>query len=111
MPRGDNPNSRKNLIPFSERTEKEQRKIRQKAGVESGKARALKKTLNESLKELCTPEVLEELNQRLIQMARRGNLKAYEILRDGLGENPKDKISKEQLKLRKQELEQKKEGW
>ena len=111
MPRGDNPNSRKNLIVNSERTPEERKEQAKKAGIASGKARALKKTLNESLKELCTPDVLNEINQRLIQMAKHGNLKAYEILRDGLGENQKDKISKEQLKLRKQELEQKKEGW
>lgn len=111
MPRGDNPNSRANLIANTERTPKEIQKRNQKAGKASGKARAFKKILNESLKELCTPDVLDELNQRIIQMAKRGNLKAYLIIRDGLGENPKDKISREQLKLRKQELEHKKEGW
>lgn len=111
MPRGDNPNSRKNLLPFSERTEKEQRKIQKKGGKASGEARALKKTLSESLKELCTPDILNELNQRLIQMAKHGNLRAYEIIRDGLGENPRDKISEELLKLRQQEQKRKEEGW
>lgn len=36
-----------NLIPFSERTENEQREIRQKGGIESGKARREKKSLRE----------------------------------------------------------------
>ena len=82
-----------------------------KGGKASGEARALKKTLSESLKELCTPDILNELNQRLIQMAKHGNLRAYEIIRDGLGENPRDKISEELLKLRQQEQKRKEEGW
>ena len=111
MPRGDNPNSRKNLISNSDRTPKERKKQAEKAGKASGEARALKKTLSESLKELCTPDILNEINQRLIQMAKHGNLRAYEIIRDGLGENPRDKISEELLKLRQQEQKRKEEGW
>ena len=85
MPRGDNPNSRKNLkVPSS----KEARKNGKKGGKASGEARALKKTLNESLKELCTPEELDAMNRRIISMAKHGNLKAYELIRDGLGEKP-----------------------
>ena len=81
-----------NLIPFAKRTEAEQRKIRQKGGIASGKARRLKKTLTESLKEICTPEAINEINNRLLLMAKRGNLKAYELIRDGLGEKPTDKL-------------------
>lgn len=88
MPRGDNPNSRKNLIVNSERTPKERKKQAEKAGKASGEARALKKTISESLKELCTPDVLEAMNLRIISMAKHGNLKAYELVRDGLGEKP-----------------------
>ena len=85
MPRGDNPNSRKNLkVPSS----KEARKNGQKGGKASGEARTLKKTLSESLKELCTPEELDAMNRRIISMAKHGNLKAYELIRDGLGEKP-----------------------
>ena len=81
-----------NLIPLNKRTKDEQRKIQSKAGKASGKARALKKTLTESLKELCTPEEINEMNRRLLMMAKHGNLKAYELIRDGLGEKPTDKV-------------------
>lgn len=40
---------RKNLIPFSERTEEEQRDIRSKGGKASGKARRKKKFLRDML--------------------------------------------------------------
>ena len=39
-----------NLIPFSERTESEQRKIQKMGGVASGEARRAKKTVRECLK-------------------------------------------------------------
>ena len=111
MPRGDNPNSRANLIPFSERSEKEQRKIRSKGGKNSGEARALKKTFKETAKAKCTPEVLDKITGRIIQMAMAGNLNAFKLLREMLGEDPRHEIQKELLKLRKREVELKEEGW
>lgn len=92
MPRGDNPNSRANLIPQSKRTKKEQREIAKKGGKASGEARAFYKSLNEDLKERCTPERLAKINEKVLAMAERGNLKAYELVRDGLGEKPNDKV-------------------
>lgn len=59
-----------------------------KAQEKSVEARATYKSLNQDLREQCTPEVIAELNKRLVQMARHGNLKAYEILREGIGEKP-----------------------
>lgn len=92
MPRGSNPKSKDNLIKKSDRTPSERRESARKAGKASGKARALKKTLTESLKELCTPEEINEMNRRVLMMAKHGNLKAYELIRDGLGEKPTDKV-------------------
>ena len=92
MPRGDNPNSRKNLIKNSERTPKERQKQASKAGKASGEARAIYKSLNEDLKEQCTPERIAKINNRIISMAEHGNLKAYELIRDGLGEKPKNEV-------------------
>lgn len=40
----------KNLIPFSERTEKEQREIRTKGGIASGEARRAKRDMRERMK-------------------------------------------------------------
>lgn len=95
MPRGDNPNSRKNLIVNSERTPKQRREQASAAGKASGEARAIYKSLNEDLKERCTPERIKKMNDRIISMAEHGNLKAYELIRDGLGEKPKAEVSVE----------------
>ncbi len=87
-----NPKSRQNLIKKGDRTPNERRMSARKAGKASGESRRLKKTLTESLKELCTPEAINEINQKILLMAKRGNLKAYELIRDGLGEKPTDKL-------------------
>ncbi len=100
MPRGDNPNSRENLKKgkrFSEETAR-------KAAEKSAETRAINKSLNEDLRERCTPEVIEKINNRVLTMAMHGNLKAYELIRDGLGEKPRDEVmisglEKEQSKL------------
>lgn len=93
MPRGENPNSRANLKPQSTRTKKEQREIAKKGGKASGEARRSYATLTQTLKEKCTPEVMEQLTDMLIKRAKQGNLKAYELLRDQVGEKPVDKIN------------------
>lgn len=93
MPRGDNPNSRANLIKKEDRTPKERRKSAQKAGKASGEARAVRKSLNEDLRDRCTPERIQKINERILSMAEHGNLKAYELIRDGLGEKPRDTIN------------------
>jgi hypothetical protein len=33
------------------------------------------------------------MNDRIITMAEHGNLRAYELVRDGLGENPKNGVT------------------
>lgn len=42
-------NGTKNLIPFNQRTEKEQQEIRRKGGIKSGEARRRKKNLKETM--------------------------------------------------------------
>ena len=92
MPRGDNPNSRKNLIKNSERTPKQRKEQASKAGKASGEARAIYRSINEDLREQCTPERIAKINNRILSMAEHGNLKAYELIRDGLGEKPQNKV-------------------
>lgn len=91
MARGMHPNSQANLIQNTERTPKEIRDNCVKAGKASGEARAVYKSLNQDLRERCTPERLAKINERLLQMAEHGNLRAYELARDGLGEKPTEK--------------------
>lgn len=91
MARGEHPNSQANLIKNSERTPKERQEQARKAGKASGEARAIYKSLNADLREQCDDATIKAINGRLLQMAKHGNLKAYELLRDGLGEKPTEK--------------------
>lgn len=98
MPTGDNPNSRKNLIrPSRDLTVEEQRRRASKAGKASGVARSTSKTLTEALKKQLTPELMDELTMMLIKRAKTGNLKAYELLRDQVGEKPVEHVSVSQV--------------
>ena len=110
MPRGDNPNSKKALAENRKRTQLNGERAVE-AGKASGESRRLKKSFKEAAKAQCTPEVLDKITGRIIQMAMAGNLNAFKILRELLGEDPKDEIQKELLKLRKREVELKEEGW
>ena len=92
MPRGSNPNSRKNLIVNSERTPEQRKAQARKAGKASGEVRGAFKSLNEDLREQLTPETINEINQRIIALAKKGNLKAYELIRNGIGEDPTKKV-------------------
>ena len=91
MARGMHPNSQANLIQNTERTSEEIRANCVKAGKASGEARAVYKSLNADLRERCDEETLGAINDRLLQMAKHGNLRAYELIRDGLGEKPTEK--------------------
>lgn len=94
-----------NLIPSSARTPSERREIAQRAGIASGKARREKKALRETMQELLTmklkdKKLLEELaalgftekgitmqdaiSAAMIQQAVKGNVKAYNAIKDTL---------------------------
>lgn len=88
MPRGSNPNSIKNLSkgkPFCEDSAR-------KAARKKHEKEAVFKSLNEDLREQLTPELINEINQRIISLAKSGNLKAYELIRNGIGEDPTKKV-------------------
>lgn len=89
MPRGDNPNSRANLTAKSS---KEARILGAKGGKKSGEVRRANASLNEALREAVTPEVAKQITETIVRKARAGNLKAYELIRDGLGEKPTEKV-------------------
>lgn len=93
MPRGDNPNSRANLRTFKDRSVEEVREMNSRGGKRSGEVRRASASLTESLKSQLTPEVMDELTLMLIKRARQGNLKAYELLRDQVGEKPIEKLN------------------
>lgn len=85
-----------NLIPFNERTEDERRELARKAGKASGEARREKKMLKELLElALSQPSEIVEgednytaITAALVNKAIQGDTKAYEVIRDTLGQKP-----------------------
>lgn len=87
-------NNTENLIPFNKLTEEEQREIAKKGGEASVKARKERKTLREELKLMLElPGEQEKLCNALLKQAQRGNTKAFEVLRDTVGEKPTDNLN------------------
>lgn len=82
-----------NLIPNSARSPEELREMGRKGGIKSGETRRRKKTFKQELEWL-----LEENNNQknitlaLIKQALEGNTKAFEVIRDTVGEKPVDKL-------------------
>lgn len=90
-------NGQENLIPQSERTKEEQRKIARMGGIASGKARKEKKMLKDLLEDALskgteTDNEYVNITLALIREANKGNVKAYEVIRDTLGQKPVDKV-------------------
>lgn len=91
-----------NLNPFGTLTESEQRKISSKGGKASGEARRNKKLLRECLEILLEKEMTdksgktmtgaEALTTKLFAEAMKGNVKAFEVLRDTAGQKPVEKV-------------------
>lgn len=83
----------KNLIPQSERTKAEQRKIATMGGKASGESRKKRKTLREELLLLLQNDNNQEnMTISLIKKALDGDIKAFEVIRDTIGEKPKEVI-------------------
>jgi len=87
-----------NLKPLNTRSKSEQREIQSKAGKKSGEVRAARKTFKEELlKQLEMQSKTgtsnnEAITQAILQRALRGDTKAFEIIRDTIGEKPTDKV-------------------
>ena len=102
-----------NLRPFNSLTEKEQREITSKGGKASAKKRQQNKTFKEIISNFLDGQVSDErLKQQMIDFgfadkevsnkscavfalwkeAIKGNTKAFELLRDTIGEKPIEQI-------------------
>ena len=95
MARGEQPNSRKNIEKYKLQKglpTKAQRETQKKGSEAGNEAQAITRSLNEDLRERCTPERIAKINDRILSMAEHGNLRAYELIRDGLGEKPQSRI-------------------
>ena len=91
-----------NLIPNSERSPNEVRENGKKGGIASGKARRQKKLLRECLEILLEKEMTDKKGEtitgaeamaaKVFQQALKGDLRAFEIVRDTAGQKPVDKV-------------------
>lgn len=87
MPRGNPQNFDK------VRTSEEARKRGRAGGIKSGEVRRQRKTFREELIALLSAgSTQKDINLALIARALSGDTKAYEVVRDTIGEKPVDKV-------------------
>ena len=80
-----------NLKPVS--SKKEARERGRKGGLASGEARRKRKTLKEELLLMLSEgETQQSVTLALIEKAMSGDTKAFEVIRDTIGEKPIDKV-------------------
>lgn len=85
-----------NLLRPEDLTSEQLRERAKKGGIASGKARAARKTLKqELLLLLANGDTQKRISLALIQKAMQGDTKAFEVLRDTVGEKPVDKVETE----------------
>lgn len=94
MPR----NGTKNLIPTNRRSKEEVKKNASKGGKKSGEVRRQRRTLREELLALLSSgDTQSRMSLALLNEALNGNnsgsvTKAFEVVRDTIGEKPVDKV-------------------
>ena len=82
---------KENLRPVSSKEEARERG--RKGGLASGEARRKRKTLKEELLLMLSEgETQQSVTLALIEKAMCGDTKAFEVIRDTIGERPVDKI-------------------
>lgn len=83
--------NQKNLIPIKkgELSKEEAKKRGQKGGIKSGEVRRARKTLKEDLLFLLEQgDTQEKISVAMIKQALKGNVKAFAMIRDTIGEKP-----------------------
>lgn len=80
----------------------EARELGRKGGIKSGEVRRARKTLREELSELLADTITDKngrqmqtqkaISASMIKQALSGNTKAFELIRDTIGEKPIDKV-------------------
>lgn len=83
----------KNLKPFSSNQSREEAvKNGKKGGIKSGEVRRARKTLKEDLLFLLEQgDTQEKISVAMIKQALKGNVKAFAMIRDTIGEKPVEK--------------------
>lgn len=92
-----------NIISMADRTEEERKEIGRLGGIKSGESKRRMKTFREELMALLSVEmennkgekttVQKNINSALILKAAKGDVRAYEVIRDTLGQKPVEEKS------------------
>lgn len=90
MPTGENPNSRANLNKGKKTRFSGERAV--KAAKKSVEVRRESRKLCDILRECLTDEKRKQISLMLIEKAEDGDTKAFELIRDSIGEKPTDKV-------------------
>ena len=95
-----NPKSLENLIPFKKGDTNDKAKNGRLGGIKSGESKRRMKTFREELMAILSKETKnskgetvsfqENINAAIILKAAKGDVRAYETIRDTLGQKPKD---------------------
>ena len=99
-----------NLKPFDKLTVEEQRNLAVKGGKASVKARQKKKLLRQELEIMLemadnnNKTIQEKICFALIKKASEGDTKAFEIIRDTIGQKPIDVIQKTEVPIIKDDI-------
>ena len=90
---GEEMANNENLVSLADRTTSEKRAIASAGGKASGEARRKRKTLKEELLlMLADGDTQQSVTLALIEKAMSGDTKAFEVIRDTIGEKPVDKV-------------------
>ena len=82
-----------NLKPVTKRSKEEARKISKKGGIRSGEVRRERKKLKEELLLLLSEgDNNRRMSLAIFERALNGDTKAFEVIRDTIGEKPKEEI-------------------
>lgn len=96
---------KEDLIPLNKRTPEEVREITSKAGKASGASRRRKKLLRELLEialsqKTETGDYYTDITTALVKKAADGSEKAYQLIRDTLGQAPEQVINLESTSIK-----------
>lgn len=95
-------NSLKNLIRFDQMTPEKQKEVARNGGIKSGESKREKKMLREyletilSMKDDMGEDRYTKITKALIDKAEDGDTKAFEVVRDTLGQKPKEQVEQKQ---------------
>lgn len=82
-----------NLIPFNEMSKEQQREIASMGGKATAEKMQRRKTLKETLLLLLAEgKTQDNITLSLLEKAANGDTKAYEVIRDTIGEKQKEQV-------------------